>query len=420
MSFYQHTLANGLEIIGETLPLAQSVALGFFVQSGSRWEESSISGVSHFLEHMVFKGSETRSAQDVNREFDAIGASFNGCTSEECTVFYATLLPEFQEKCLEIFADILRPALRKEDFDAEKQVILEEIEMYEDAPPFRMDEKIRQAFFGDHPLGNLVLGEPASVENLSLARMKEYFEKRYVPQNMLLCVCGKFDFDEVCAQAERFCGGWSSDSAQENTSATTIIKKTLPQAQFTPKLGFFPIRKPHSAQQYILQLSRADGSTARKRLAGRLIDSILGDSSSSRLYWRLVDSGLAEQATLSFNEFSDAAYFSAGISCDPSVAKRVLEEAEEIFQNAQKGEIRQEELALAQNRVATHYILGYERASERMFDLGWSWLARHEYISIQEETTMLRSITLEEIHSFLRANPILPALVFSVGPAKIA
>src|SRR5437588_1673860 len=136
MPFRQHTLDNGLEIVAETSPDAYSSAYAFFVQTGARDETDDVSGVSHFLEHMMFKGTPTRTADDVNREFDEMGAHYNAFTSEENTVYYAAILPEHQTAAAELLADIIRPALREEDFNTEKQVIIEEIRMYEDQPPF--------------------------------------------------------------------------------------------------------------------------------------------------------------------------------------------------------------------------------------------------------------------------------------------
>src|SRR5881392_3914281 len=129
MPFHSHKLPNGLQLIGETSPSAKSVAVGFFVRTGARDETPPESGVSHFLEHMVFKGTPRRTALEVNRDFDRIGANYNAFTSEENTVFYAAILPEYLPKAVDVLADILRPSLRGEDFDMEKKVIIEEIKM---------------------------------------------------------------------------------------------------------------------------------------------------------------------------------------------------------------------------------------------------------------------------------------------------
>ena len=141
MRFRQQTLPNGLDIIAECNPAAYSAAFAFFVQTGSRDETDALSGVSHFLEHMAFKGTPTRSAADVNRELDEMGAHSNAFTSEEQTVYYVTVLPEYQDRALDLLSDLMRPALRPADFETEQQVILEEIAKYDDQPPFGAHEK---------------------------------------------------------------------------------------------------------------------------------------------------------------------------------------------------------------------------------------------------------------------------------------
>src|SRR5271166_5071637 len=162
MSFHSHKLPNGLQIIAETSPSARSVALGFFVHTGARDETADVSGVTHFLEHMVFKGTPHRSALDVNRDFDRIGADYNAFTSEENTVFHAAVLPEYLPQAIDILADILRPSLRDEDFDTEKKVIIEEIGMYDDQPTWSAYDNAKRIYFVDHPLGNSILGTKES------------------------------------------------------------------------------------------------------------------------------------------------------------------------------------------------------------------------------------------------------------------
>src|SRR5438034_8314553 len=163
MPFHQHKLANGLTVIGETSPAAKSAAVGFFVRTGSRDEKPEVSGVSHFLEHMVFKGTPRRTAFEVNIDFDRIGANYNAFTSEENTVFYAAVLPEYLPQAVDILADILRPSLRGEDFDMEKKVIIEEIGMYDDQPMWSAYDHAKKLYFAEHALGNSILGTPDSI-----------------------------------------------------------------------------------------------------------------------------------------------------------------------------------------------------------------------------------------------------------------
>src|SRR5437773_12483052 len=208
MTFHSHVLTNGLQIVGETSSSARSVALGFFVRTGALDETADVSGVTHFLEHMVFKGTPRRSAFDVNRDFDDIGAHYNTFTSEENTVFYAAILPEYLPQAVDILTDILRPSLRGEDFDMEKNVIIEEIGMYEDQPMWCAYDLAKKAFFADHPLGNSILGSAASVAGLSREQMQAYFDRRYVAPNITVAIAGNFAWSEFITLMERHCVNW--------------------------------------------------------------------------------------------------------------------------------------------------------------------------------------------------------------------
>src|SRR5882762_10391749 len=197
MPFHSHKLANGLQLLGEISPSARSVAVGFFVKTGSRDETPEVSGVSHFLEHMVFKGTPHRTALEVNFDFDRIGAAYNAFTSEENTVFYAAVLPEYLPQAVDILADILRPSLRDDDFNIEKNVIIEEIGMYEDQPGWSAYDHAKKHYFAQHPLGNSILGTPESIRALTRDQMHTYFQRRYVPGNIAVVAAGNFKWDQL-------------------------------------------------------------------------------------------------------------------------------------------------------------------------------------------------------------------------------
>src|SRR6202790_2629188 len=206
MPFHSHKLANGLQVVAETSPSARSASLGFFVRTGARDETPEVSGVTHFLEHMVFKGTPNRTALDVNRDFDRIGANYNAFTSEENTVFYAAILPEYLPQAVDVLADILRPSLRGEDFNMEKKVIIEEIGMYDDQPMWCAYDNAKKAFFADHPLGNSVLGTADSITALTRDQMQAYYDRRYVAPNITVAVAGNFAWDDVVKLIEKHCG----------------------------------------------------------------------------------------------------------------------------------------------------------------------------------------------------------------------
>ena len=210
MSFeFKHAvLENGLTVIAECSPLAHTAAVGFFVRTGARDEPRELMGVSHYLEHMVFKGTARRSADQVNRDFDRIGANHNAFTTAELTAFHAHVLPEHLDDATGILADILRPSLRQADFDEEKGVILEEIAMYDDNPFWRLWEHASERFFGAHPMGHRVLGTRETIKALTRDQMQAYFDDRYGASSTVVCAAGAVDFDALVATLRRECGSW--------------------------------------------------------------------------------------------------------------------------------------------------------------------------------------------------------------------
>jgi predicted Zn-dependent peptidase len=208
LTFQHKQLPNGLDIVAEVNPDSHSFAAGLFVKTGSRDELPKLNGVSHFLEHMMFKGSEKYTWEDVNRIFDEIGARYNAFTSQEMTAYYANVLPEFTEQAVEHLSHLLRPAIRTSDFETEKKVILEEIAMYLDDPGHRLYEKLMEEHFKQHPLAMSVLGTADSITRLQRDEMANYFTSRYGPGNMVLSVTGQLDFDTIVKLAEKYMGHW--------------------------------------------------------------------------------------------------------------------------------------------------------------------------------------------------------------------
>ncbi|HIA20705.1 MAG TPA: insulinase family protein, partial [Planctomycetaceae bacterium] len=297
MQFREHSLSNGLQIVAECNSSAYSTAIGYFVRAGARDETDELSGVSHFLEHMAFKGTAHRTAADVNQQLDAIGSHSNASTSEEQTIYYAAMLPEYQETAVEILSDMMRPALRQEDFTTEKQVILEEIAKYDDQPPFGAHEKAMAQHFGNHPLGRSVLGSVESVGALTAEQMGSYFQQRYSPGNMILSAAGNVDFDALVKTTQRMCGDWPSFE----------VRRETPRAE--PHEGFTLIHKESATQQYLVQIANGPAAQDEDRYAARLLAAIFGDDSGSRLYWNLIETGVAEYAGLDCYEFLGTGIF---------------------------------------------------------------------------------------------------------------
>jgi len=404
MEFLKTALPNGLEIVAECNGEAYSTAVGFFVRTGSRDENDAIAGVSHFLEHMAFKGTARRSAEDVNREFDEMGAHYNAFTNEENTVYYAAVLPEYLEPAVELLGDILRPALRGEDFETEKQVILEEIQMYEDQPPFGADEKARALHYGAHPLARSVLGTIDSISPLPVEAMREYFARRYRPGNIVLAGAGKIDFDRLVAAAERQCGHWEPGDRARSAAPASF------------QGAFHTIRKEAATQQYVVQLAPGPAADSPDRYAAKLLAMVLGDDSGSRLYWELVDPGLAEQASLNHCEYEDDGLMMTYLCCDPEEVDENLQRVLDLYRRTQHEGITAAELDQAKNKVRSRIVLSGERPRGRLFPVGGDWVYRREYRSEAEELDAVARVSLDDLDAVLAKYPLTRSTTVTIGP----
>ncbi len=322
MPFHETTLPNGLRVIGELNDSARSVATGFFVKAGSRDESADVAGVSHFLEHMIFKGTPRRDALAVNRDFDRVGAKHNAQTSEEDTFYHVTCLPEYLPKAFDVLSDILRPSLREDDFETEKKVIIEEIRMYLDSPMSVAYEAAKAAHFGgaparaEHPRHGRIDHRPARDQ------MRDYFARYYSPANIVLAFAGKSDWDRIVGLAEEHCGAWKGEPASR---------------QAVPPRGtgaFRAILRAEDQQQTVIGMSRRPAPGERRPLRRRSSSAtVLGDHTGTRLYWTLVDPGHADGAEVGYQDYNNAGVFFTFLSCEPDEAQENLGRIVDAYRN---------------------------------------------------------------------------------------
>ena len=276
--FRDATLPNGLRIAAEIDSRSYSAAFGYFVRAGSRDEIDAESGLSHFLEHMMFKGTDRRSAEDVNRELDELGGQSNAYTSEEQTVYYSTVLPKFQDRLVDLLTDMMTPKLDEEEFNTERQVILEEIAKYQDQPPFGAFERSMEVYFGPRSLGRRILGTPESIRDMTADRMRAYFNRRSRPENIVLAATGNVDFDQLVAAAEEKTPSWGQRPQAGDLLADDTA--TIPDGiQLDRQLS-----TPDASQAYLVRMRPGASQTCDDRYASRVLASILGDDGSSRLF----------------------------------------------------------------------------------------------------------------------------------------
>ncbi len=406
MEFKQTTLPNGLRIAAEVIPDAASTAVGFFTRTGSRDETAAISGVSHFLEHMMFKGSPTRTGLDVNREFDEIGAEYNASTSEELTFYYAAVIPEMGAKAVDIWCDLMRPRLDVEDFTMEKQVILDEIARYQDMPYFRAYDTAMETYFKGHPLGQSILGSPESITALTAEQMQEYFRQRYSPDNMWFVAAGKIDFDEVVDWVTERCGQWESYD----------VSRDLPAAE-----GNFTDVTLHDAdlaRTHLVTMSSGVASQAEDRVVASMASYIFGGGQNSRLFYALIEPGLAEQAAFYCRAMDQAGAFMGYLNCDPERRQQVQDiYLAEIKRFMAEGPT-EKELAGAARMYATGMTLNSEMPIGRLSGIAYDLIYRDEYRTIDQILDEVFAVRPEQIVELVNRVDWSKHAVVALGPEE--
>ena len=399
------TLPNGLTVLGEPQPQARSVALGYFVRTGSRDEGPSEGGLSHFLEHMAFKGTREIDAFELNRRFDLLGASVNAFTGEEVTAYHAATLPEHATELLELLTGLLRPELRREDFDLEKAVILEEIEMYDDMPESRLFDFLRPQFYGGHPLGNSVLGSRSSVSSLSRESMLEYHGRHYAPNNLTLAFVGNYRWDALLERVSELTGGWTAGVTSRaypeflaRSSVQILPDETLSRALMGMMYPGFP-------------------ATDGRKLASSVLADILGGE-NGRLHWALLDTGLADEASLSHQESDGLGHFEGFLSCDPERALQCLEIFDGVLERVTREGITEAELRRARNRMAVATALRDDTPYPRLFALGLEYLYTGKLLSTAEGVEQVCAVTLEQVQEVLEQRPFTVRSLTALGKVE--
>jgi predicted Zn-dependent peptidase len=407
LKFHYKQLANGLDIIAEENPDSHSFAAGLFVKTGSRDEDANVNGVSHFLEHMMFKGSEKYGWEDVNRIFDELGARYNAFTSQEMTAYYANVLPEFTERTIEHLSHLLRPAIRNEDFTTEKKVILEEIAMYLDDPGHRVYEKLMEVHFGNHPLSMSILGSAESIQKLERDQMAGYFSRRYGPGNMVLAVTGRLDFDEIVKLAEKYMGAWPRVEAPRKQPDPLYQPRKL--AMSDAKLN----------RMYTMGMTPGPSAQDDRRFAARVLADVIGDSDGSRFYWALVDNAIADEADFGFYPHDGCGSFYLSLTTDPDRTQKALEIAMAELEKV-KADLNDEEIERAKNKIASSLVLSGEVPLGRMRAIGGQWIYNKEYRSLEQDMATLMSVNRPSLQQLLKDYPFDPMTIVTLGPGASA
>ena len=413
MSVSRTTLPSGLRIVTEEVSTVRSVAFGIWANVGSRDESPAVAGASHFLEHLLFKGTSTRSALDISAAVDAVGGEMNAFTGKEYTCFYARVIDSDFIIAAEVICDMIRDSLvRKEDVDSERTVVLEEIAMRDDDPSDLVHDLFAETLYGDTPVGRPILGTVDSITNMSRKSVNDYYKKKYLPENLVVAVAGNVKHEHVVERVTELLGDFLSSTAKPAALRPT---KKVP-AEGLGEIGLI-YRKSEQAN-ILLGFPSIDRNDER-RFALSVLTSALGGGMSSRLFQEVREKrGLAYSVYASMQQFAGAGILSLYAGCNPEKTKEVTSIFREVLADVTSSGLSGEELERAKGQVAGSLVLGQEDTGSRMVRIGKSELVYGEIKSMDEILASVRAVDQRAISELadeiFTAQPTLAV----VGPYK--
>jgi predicted Zn-dependent peptidase len=403
-------LDSGQRVITERLTHVRSVALGYWIGAGSRDERPERAGVSHFIEHLLFKGTERYTAQEIAEIFDGLGGELNAATSREHTVVYARVADHHLETAVDLMSDmVFAPALA--EVDSEREVVLEEIAMYEDQPQELVHDLIAEAVFGEHPLGRPVIGTAEVISTISRRAISAYHRSMYVPGNVVFAAAGNLDANELLRLLER-----AEQKVREIPAKGRRVRSPLVKAP-PPSLRF--VRKD-TEQYHVCLAAPGIARTDRRRFAASLLDAILGGSASSRLFQEIREKRGMAYAVYSFaSQYTDTGQFGLYVGTREENLQDCLTIAAEQIGEIAAGELKPNELDRAKENLKGRILLSMESTSNRMSRLGKSLITDTELLSLDRIVAEIDAVepdALAELAGMLMAPERLSAA--GIGPGE--
>jgi len=408
-------LPNGLLVLTESMPHMRSVSMGAWINSGSRDESAPENGISHFVEHMVFKGTTSRSAQDIAREVDSIGGNLDAFTGKETVCFNIKVLDENMPSALDVLSDlVLHPKFSQADLEREQGVILEEIKIDEDNPDYLVHETFTQNFWKNHPLGRPILGTAKTVSSFGQDTVFDHHRHRFTPENMVFSAAGHLQHDEFLALVEAKFGALLPGTGK------AVDQETHPRT--TPHIT---LKKKRSLEQVQMCLGvPAPPVNDKERFALYLLNSMLGGGMSSRLFESIRENeGLAYSIYSEMSPFRDSGALSvyAGMSLDKT--ERVLDLTLVELRRLKQEQVTPAELKRAKDQMKSNIVLGLESSSSRMSNLARQQMYFGRFFSVNETVAEIDRVTPDDIkrlaNQLFQPDLIALTLLGNLGPMKI-
>jgi len=388
----RHVLPNGLIVITETMQHVRSVSVGIWVRNGSRREVPAENGLAHFLEHMVFKGTDRRSAEDIAREMDSVGGMLDAFTSKEQICFNAKVLDEHLPIAFDVLADlVLRPKLDSDDVNKERQVVLEEIKMDLDNPEYLLHDIFTRGFWPEHSLGRPILGTPETVRNFDREALRRRFQNWFAPDHIIVTAAGNITHPQVLELAEKEFGrlqaiGSPREDPAPSASAPIHLetKRDLEQVHLCIGVPSLPLAH-------------------ERRFGVAVLNNLLGGGMSSRLFQKIREKqGLAYAVFSEITPYSDAGMLTVYAGTAKETVDKVLDLTVAEFRAMKESPVSSEELLRAKNHLKGSLMLSLESTSSRMSNLARQELYFQRFYSLDEILASIEAVTGDEVQSLAR------------------
>ena len=409
MAYDLITLKNGLRIVGEKMDSIRTVAVGVFVRTGAVNEAPEENGYSHFVEHMVFKGTKEKDAAALADEMDRLGGATNAFTSKESTCFYTKVMDEHLERGIELLADlVLHPDFPAEDLEREKGVVIEEIAMCEDSPEDLVHELLIEAQYKDHVLGQPILGTEEIIRAATREKLFAFMDKHYTPKNAVISVAGNYDWENLVALLEKHFGAWSGEGKTGQMPEAPVVKRDLVREKDTEQVQIcvgYPAFKGNSPESY----------------AQLILTTLFGGAMSSRLFQSIREKhGLAYSVYSYVNVYSGVGCMELYAGTSPETAQQVADLMAAEVKKLVKDGVTQEEFEKARESCRISFVMGQESSTSRMRGNGNVMLLYDRTRSYEEIMDRLAKTTLDEVNAVARAIFTAPCCTAVVGETEEA
>ncbi|NKZ09364.1 insulinase family protein [Mycolicibacterium septicum DSM 44393] len=386
-------LPGGLRVVTEYIPSVRSASVGVWVGVGSRDEGRSVAGAAHFLEHLLFKATPTRSAVEIAQAVDAVGGELNAFTTREHTCYYAHVLDSDLELAVDLVADVvLRGRCATEDVEVERDVVLEEIAMRDDDPEDSLGDVFLSAMFGDHPVGRPVIGSVESIETMTRAQLHSFHVRRYTPERMIVAVAGNIDHDVVLSLVRQHFG-------PRLEAGRTAVAPRKGAGRVGGKPSLLVVDRD-GEQSHVSLGVRTPGRHWEHRWALSVLNTALGGGLSSRLFQQIRESrGLAYSVYSTVDTFADSGALSVYAGCQPERFEEVVRVTTDVLEGVARDGITADECRIAKGSLRGGLVLGLEDSGSRMHRIGRSELNYGEHRTIDHTLSQIEAVTLEEVNA---------------------